>query len=90
MKDLLTVFNYIWGEQTGPDSSQRCTVVGQEAEVQVETNEILIRRKEKKNHCEGSQTFKEDAKRGCKTPILTDKDHQNNVIFGPILSWDLD
>lgn len=48
MEDLLTVFNYIQGEQTGPDSSQRCTVVGQEAEVQVETKEILIRHKEKK------------------------------------------
>lgn len=48
MEDLLTVFNYIQGEQTGPDSSQRCTVVGQVAEVQIETKEILIRHKEKK------------------------------------------
>lgn len=73
MEDLLTVFNYIQGEQTGPDSSQRCTVVGQEAEVQIETKEILIRHKEKKiNHCEGSQTLKGDAQRGCKTPILRD------------------
>lgn len=71
--------------------SLRCTVVGQEAEVQVETNEILIRRKEKKITVRVVKHSKKMQREAAKPPSLeTFKDHQNNVIFGPILSWDLD
>ncbi|KAK4825552.1 hypothetical protein QYF61_000140 [Mycteria americana] len=44
---IFLLFLTTYGESRQPDSFQRCTVIGQEAETQVATREILVRHKEK-------------------------------------------